>query len=244
VAIGERICERDGVGTQLTCAGCGAPICPRCLVRTPVGLKCPDCTGAASPRARTRVPVAAVAAVVLVPLLAWLAFGAFRSDSKSGKSVTADATGTDVNSTAGEGRPGQEMRSGPFGFTVTQVECVGQQVGTPPSTRVAQGRFCLLYLTLRNTGDRPELFSGTSQFVVDSSAKRYNPGVMESGPLPPPLVLGAGVREITSVRVNPGGEVRGVLIFDMPSTAKPAEFEFHSAPRTIGVQVRLDTFAS
>ena len=29
--------------TAVTCASCGTPICPRCMVSTPVGLKCPDC---------------------------------------------------------------------------------------------------------------------------------------------------------------------------------------------------------
>jgi hypothetical protein len=31
------------VETNLTCAECGRPICPKCMVYTPVGGKCPDC---------------------------------------------------------------------------------------------------------------------------------------------------------------------------------------------------------
>jgi hypothetical protein len=31
------------VETVLTCGRCGTPICPRCLVQTPVGARCPDC---------------------------------------------------------------------------------------------------------------------------------------------------------------------------------------------------------
>ena len=33
------------VMTGLRCSRCGRPICPRCGVRTPVGLRCPDCAG-------------------------------------------------------------------------------------------------------------------------------------------------------------------------------------------------------
>ncbi len=29
--------------TTLRCGKCGRPICPRCLVQTPVGARCPDC---------------------------------------------------------------------------------------------------------------------------------------------------------------------------------------------------------
>ena len=31
------------VETNLSCGKCGQPICPKCLVETPVGARCPDC---------------------------------------------------------------------------------------------------------------------------------------------------------------------------------------------------------
>ena len=31
------------VETNLKCGKCGKPICPRCMVQTPVGARCPDC---------------------------------------------------------------------------------------------------------------------------------------------------------------------------------------------------------
>lgn len=34
------------VETSLRCGKCGRPICPKCLVETPVGARCPDCTHA------------------------------------------------------------------------------------------------------------------------------------------------------------------------------------------------------
>ncbi|MQA00691.1 MAG: hypothetical protein GEU80_15430 [Dehalococcoidia bacterium] len=44
-------CERHpGVETALTCGRCEAYICPRCMVHTPGGIRCPDC-------ARLRRPV-------------------------------------------------------------------------------------------------------------------------------------------------------------------------------------------
>jgi len=37
-------CARHrNVETSLSCASCGTPICPKCMVVTPVGMKCPDC---------------------------------------------------------------------------------------------------------------------------------------------------------------------------------------------------------
>ena len=31
------------VETNLSCGKCGKPICPKCMVQTPVGARCPDC---------------------------------------------------------------------------------------------------------------------------------------------------------------------------------------------------------
>lgn len=43
---GEVRCSyHPGVMTRLRCSRCGKPICPRCGVRTPVGLRCPECAG-------------------------------------------------------------------------------------------------------------------------------------------------------------------------------------------------------
>jgi hypothetical protein len=38
-----RCAAHPDVETALRCGKCGKPICPRCLVQTPVGARCPDC---------------------------------------------------------------------------------------------------------------------------------------------------------------------------------------------------------
>jgi hypothetical protein len=40
-----RCSYHPSVYTRLRCSRCGKPICPRCGVRTPVGLRCPECAG-------------------------------------------------------------------------------------------------------------------------------------------------------------------------------------------------------
>lgn len=45
-AAGEVPCSyHPDVMTGLRCSRCGRPICPKCGVRTPVGMRCPDCAG-------------------------------------------------------------------------------------------------------------------------------------------------------------------------------------------------------
>lgn len=72
-------CERHGEATRLTCVDCETPICPKCSVRTEVGLKCEPCAKPAveTPvgRRRNKLPLllglvglaaAATAAVLLL----------------------------------------------------------------------------------------------------------------------------------------------------------------------------------
>jgi phage FluMu protein Com len=40
-----RCTYHPSVMTRLRCSRCGKPICPKCGVRTPVGLRCPECAG-------------------------------------------------------------------------------------------------------------------------------------------------------------------------------------------------------
>lgn len=54
-------CERHGESTRLTCIDCERPICPKCMVRTEVGLRCETCAEPAAapvaPSRRSRLPV-------------------------------------------------------------------------------------------------------------------------------------------------------------------------------------------
>jgi hypothetical protein len=65
------------VQTGLRCSRCGKPICPKCAVRTPVGLRCPDCAGVRGlPTIRTDADVLVKAAayglaVAAFVTLAW-----------------------------------------------------------------------------------------------------------------------------------------------------------------------------
>lgn len=77
-------CARHGTETRLTCGECGAAICPRCMVETPVGHKCPSCArqAPAARRQGSREQYGrAVGAGVLVAGGGGLAFGLFASVS-------------------------------------------------------------------------------------------------------------------------------------------------------------------
>src|SRR5690242_2155222 len=74
-------CASDpAVETELRCGKCGTPICPRCLVQTPVGARCRECANlrrpvlyTVSPLLLVRAAAAGLCVAVGVGLLwAWL----------------------------------------------------------------------------------------------------------------------------------------------------------------------------
>jgi hypothetical protein len=91
-------CPRDGVDTRLRCSECQSPICPTCLVRTAVGLRCPSCGAASGPRrsggmgSRRRPALAAVAVATCVAVVggAWMTT---RDDGGAVEEAEEDASG-------------------------------------------------------------------------------------------------------------------------------------------------------
>ncbi len=70
--------DHPDVETRLRCSRCGRPICPRCGVRTPVGMRCPDCAGTrSSVAANPAGTLTAAGAGLAVATAAGLAWGFF-----------------------------------------------------------------------------------------------------------------------------------------------------------------------
>jgi hypothetical protein len=64
--------------TRLRCSRCGKPICPRCAVRTPVGMRCPDCAGTRSAsRANPSGVLTAAGAALALATVVGLGWGFF-----------------------------------------------------------------------------------------------------------------------------------------------------------------------
>src|SRR3990170_5636688 len=67
-------CARHpNVETGLRCAACGTPICPDCMVETPVGMKCPDCGRLPLPSIYRLTPGTLLIAVVVAAALSAVA---------------------------------------------------------------------------------------------------------------------------------------------------------------------------
>ena len=83
--VATRCTYHPDVETLLRCSRCGTPICPRCAVRTAVGMRCPACSGVA---VRGAIEPATLARAVGVGLLVAIPVGLLWGIARIGGSTS------------------------------------------------------------------------------------------------------------------------------------------------------------
>lgn len=133
---------------------------------------------------------------------------------------------------AAKGAMGVPAVDGKFQFTLTAYHCGVPSVGPADLGEKAQGEFCLVNVTVKNVGKTVEVFDDNSQKAYDSSGVEFTAD------------SGAGVwanKDYSTFleSINPGNQVKGVLVYDVPKGAKLASVVLHESFFTAGVKVPL-----
>lgn len=113
---------------------------------------------------------------------------------------------------------GDPVKSGDLQFTVTKVVRDRAQVGQDFMAQKAQGRFTLVYVTVRNVGNDSETLLDSEQKIKDADSKTYSP---DSG-----AELIMDDNDVWLAQINPGNAVDGVLVYDMPVGVKATAIDF------------------
>lgn len=126
---------------------------------------------------------------------------------------------------------GATVADGKFEFVVSQVETGLTHVGSDLLGQTAQGQFVLVHLTVTNTGDEAQYFDGSSQKAFDAQGRTYS---SDAG-------AAIYVDESNSFlnQINPGNQVQGVVVFDVPADVTLTELELHDSPFSGGVRVTI-----
>lgn len=228
VATTELTCEKHHTPTQLACAQCGRPACPRCLVWTEVGQKCRTCVpGRAAAKRGPWVPVGVAVGVLLAVVVGAKAFGGGSSAPDVPKSANQGTTQPGI---------GQPARDGALTFVVTRFDCGSKDIGDGPTKRTALGRYCVLEIKATNTGAQPTSFLVFTQMLLDAQRRRFAPD--PGATVAYQRVGRPGSAPITGEQMNPGAELTTSLVYDVPEGVTPVVAELH-AGRTLGVSVRL-----
>jgi hypothetical protein len=122
--------------------------------------------------------------------------------------------------------------AGNFDLAVGDLRCGVASVGPDGLEQRADGQFCLLEVTVTNTGGEPELFDSGAQRVYDTNGVAY--AVADQA------AVFLNDRNPTLLNEIPANaSVAGVLPFDVPMDAQLTEVAVHSAMSTPGVRITL-----
>lgn len=125
---------------------------------------------------------------------------------------------------------GTPVRDGNLEFTVSRVRCGVTEVGSGLVKRTAKGQYCLADVKVRNVKTDARRLYEPFQKLVDSAGEKHGAEISMR------LVL----RDQTLWdKVEPGRQVSGTMVFDIPRDAKPESLELHDGIASGGVTVRL-----
>lgn len=157
---------------------------------------------------------------------------ATNSGGSGGSSSIAPAGSGATAGAAKKAGVGVPVRDGKFEFVVQSFQCGQQRVGTSVLGQDAQGQFCLVKLSVKNTGDRGQgLFAG-NQKLVDSTGRQFDADSAAS------IYLDSASQAIYA-QINPGNSVVGTVVFDVPKDFRAGRLELHDSAFSGGVQVAL-----
>lgn len=126
---------------------------------------------------------------------------------------------------------GEPAADGKFTFVVNGVDCSATEIGSEYLSTTAQGQFCMVDVSITNTGNEAQSFFGDNatlfnaegqEFSADSEAAIY-------------LEDSSSLYE----EINPGNSLNSKVVFDVPAGTVPTAIELHDSAFSGGVTVDL-----
>lgn len=140
-----------------------------------------------------------------------------------------DSSSPDAGATSSVG-VNQPASDGKFTFTVNDVNCGETQIGKGFMKAEAKGEYCIVSLTVENTGDEAQSLFSDAQFLYAGN-RQFSADFDSSFAL--------GKSGLLSEDINPGLSIEGSIAFDVPAGTTPTAVELHDSLLSGGVMVRL-----
>lgn len=153
--------------------------------------------------------------------------------AKNGSTNNSGSSTSTKNGAKSIAKLNEAATDGKFEFTVTSLECGKSSVGNNPYlTKEAQGQFCLLNITVKNTGNESQSLFSSNQFVYNATGQKFKADDIATTYMSPD-----GSTWYSDI--NPGNSVSGTIVFDLPKDQTPVTAELHDSAFSQGVQVKL-----
>lgn len=147
--------------------------------------------------------------------------------------VAVDRPASALVQPAGAARAtGEPVRDGKFEFTIKNVDCGKKSVGQEPLQEKAQGEFCVIALTVKNIGSESQTFDASSQKAKTDDGTTYEASTTAT------LTVNENNTGFFT-QINPGNQVKGIIVYDVPPGTKLTKIELHDSPFSNGVETSL-----
>jgi hypothetical protein len=124
------------------------------------------------------------------------------------------------------------VRDGKLEFVVTSATCGHKSVGRDVIARKPQGQFCVVSLTVANIGTEAVPFADSFQKAIGPGGEVYGTDTTAG------VFANESGTSVWTV-INPGNEVTGKIVFDIPKDTKIDKLVLHDTPFSGGVTVFL-----
>lgn len=171
----------------------------------------------------------AILAIIFIAVIANVAGG---GGKKSGD--TAKNASTNSSSSTTVAKVGETARDGKFEFVVKSIKCGEPSVTAAGGylSKTAQGQYCLVDISVKNIGDKQQLFMESDQKLLNASNVEYSADSVAT-------LYNSNNSDVFVNEINPGNTVEGTIVYDIPKDQTPVTAELHDSSFSNGVKVTL-----
>ncbi|MCO8277143.1 DUF4352 domain-containing protein [Actinoplanes sp. TRM 88003] len=146
--------------------------------------------------------------------------------------VLRDDAGVPQTVTTSGGQLNQAVEDGEFVFTVSAVRCGLPRVGDEFVDLEPQGSYCLVDVLVKNGGTTPEYFDSTSQKAYDAAGAEFGTDMQAE------VFVNTDAQNFLD-QINPGRQVKGTLVFDVPATTSLVSVVLHESFSSPGARIAV-----
>lgn len=116
-----------------------------------------------------------------------------------------------------------------FTFVVWKINCTKKTVSGALGSSTAQGYYCILNASIKNTGKEAQTVFSSYMKLIDDKGREFKTDDMAQ--------MNTGQTDLWPKEINPGNQIDGQLIFDVPTDAKIVTAEMHDSAFSGGVKI-------
>jgi hypothetical protein len=113
-----------------------------------------------------------------------------------------------------EAKIGDRVTDGALRFVVSSVKCGATRIGDQYLNTKAQGQFCMVKIKVKNISDGPTTFDGDNQTLINTKGQDFSADTEA-------MFYANDDNQTFLEEINPGNQVTGTLVFDIPKKSKP-----------------------